>query len=278
MAKLRFVGFLFLVNFASCLYINTTSNGTETENASEESEANGEEIGGNFQGDMILSPSQIYSLFSMSRNGLIDERYRWPKNSDGIVEVAYKFEVGDFTLSEKETIRKAMDEIESVSCIKFVHSDDALMKIYDGMGCASAVGMQTDRQYVSLNSQYCIKSGKIIHELLHALGFYHMQNAYDRDDYIKINFDNIEKGFESNFARYRNSEVSYFDTGYDYGSVMHYSPYGFSKNGLKTIEPIKEAKDSDKAQQMGQREGMSDGDVKRLNNMYQCSSKINQNE
>lgn len=54
---------------------------------------NPEEIGGNFEGDMILNDDQMNRLFYggvTTRNGRIDTKYRWPKR-DGIVTLLYKF-------------------------------------------------------------------------------------------------------------------------------------------------------------------------------------------
>lgn len=71
-----------------------------------------------------------------------------------------------------------------------------------------------------------------------ALGFYHMQSAYDRDDYVTIHWENMKNGTESNFEKYTNKEVTHFNTTYDYYSVMHYEAYAFSKNKLPTIVPV----------------------------------------
>ena len=39
------------------------------------------------------------------------------------------------------------------------------------------------------------------------------------------------------FDKYGADYITSFGVPYDYGSVMHYSAYAFSINGLKTIEP-----------------------------------------
>lgn len=54
-------------------------------------ELKGEEIGGNFQGDMILSKEQFRNLNYSPRNGIRDSRFRWPKNDKGKVIVPYIF-------------------------------------------------------------------------------------------------------------------------------------------------------------------------------------------
>lgn len=40
----------------------------------------------------------------------------------------------------------------------------------------------------------CLDNIVIIHQLLHNLGFFHMHSAYERYDYVRINWDNIMPG------------------------------------------------------------------------------------
>lgn len=65
-----------------------------------------------------------------------------------------------------------------------------------------------------------------------------MQSAHDRDDYVKIEWDNLMSGAAGNFMKYPSDKVSHFNTTYDYDSVLHYSAYAFSKNGKATIVPL----------------------------------------
>lgn len=65
-----------------------------------------------------------------------------------------------------------------------------------------------------------------------------MQSAYDRDEYVKIQWDHIIKGREHNFKNYSSNQVSHFNSTYDYGSLMHYSGKAFSKDGVATIVPL----------------------------------------
>ena len=102
-------------------------------------------------------------------------------------------------------------------------------------------------------SRKCVNTGSIQHEMLHGLGLAHEQIRPDRDQFIKINWRNIER---SKFKNYRKVGTNFsrweyrdLDTPYDMLSVMHYSSYyhrrtPFSgptitlrKNGVDTRKP-----------------------------------------
>ena len=59
-------------------------------------------------------------------------------------------------------------------------------------------------------------------------GFWHEQARRDRDDYIKINFNNISPGQEHNFQKKTAAKINHLNSNYDLCSVMHYGPYAFN--------------------------------------------------
>jgi len=94
-----------------------------------------------------------------------------------------------------------------------------------------------------------------------------MHSHSDRDDFVKINWENIQAGVSRNFDKVSKSLFGNFGTSYDLVSVMHYGSKSFSKNGKHTIVP----KNLAYLDKIGQRIGLSQGDVDRINNMYKCN-------
>lgn len=58
-------------------------------------------------------------------------------------------------------------------------------------------------------------------------------SAVNRDDYVKIHWNNIQQGKQFNFRIDKNSKR--FTPQYDLNSIMHYSSYAFSNNTRPTI-------------------------------------------
>jgi hypothetical protein len=121
-------------------------------------------------------------------------------------------------------------------------------------------------QQLNVHAPQCVKKGVVIHEMLHAAGFYHQQSAADRDDFVEIMWENIDSEHASNFRKYNSSVVTDFSLEYDYESIMHYSSKAFSKNGKETI--VSKNKNITK---LGQREGFTEKDIQKLNRMYEGS-------
>ena len=45
-----------------------------------------------------------------------------------------------------------------------------------------------------LNLTSIFFKGTVLHEMLHAMGFYHEQSRTDRDQYVKIHLENVQSG------------------------------------------------------------------------------------
>lgn len=201
-----------------------------------------------------------------NKNGVIDESLRWEQ-----ALIPFYIEEKHFSDSEVETILSAIKEFHSQTCLRFkpYKPSDVNWVFITGneSGCWSSVGMKGEGgQQLNVNSPKCVKKGVLIHELLHAVGFYHQQSASNRDDYVKILWENIEAHHESNFKKYDKTEVTDYGTSYDYESIMHYSAKSFSKNGNDTIVALQKNITS-----LGQRNGFTQKDLLKLNRMYNSS-------
>ncbi|KAM4744338.1 hatching enzyme 1.2-like [Anableps anableps] len=192
---------------------------------------------------------------------------KWPK-SGLYVNVPYYISPV-FSMQEQNVILRGMRSFHQTTCIRFVpRSSGDRDYIYfisaPGKGCWSSLGRQTGGQYISLETNGCVSFSTVQHEILHALGFNHEQVRWDRDQYVRILFQNIKQKQRYNF---RKVETNNLGTPYDFTSVMHYSKYAFTSNGLPTIE-VK----SNPYQTFGNARQMSANDIARVNRLYRCSN------
>lgn len=224
-----------------------------------------------FQGDIAIDPF-TYITLRLGVNPTRHPKRLWP-NGTIPFEISHLYES-----HERNAIEKVLQTFNALTCINFVpydgEEDDYLLisPPEDGpQGCWSYVGRKGGEQVVSLQrpdhtSAHCFSSeGRIMHELMHAIGIYHEQSRADRDNYVKIHWENIVPKFRKNFKLISKKRGRYaFD--YDYNSVMHYGEYYFSKKKGKkpTMTPLQPGV------RIGQRKTLSKIDCLKINDLYGC--------
>ncbi|XP_016340851.1 high choriolytic enzyme 1-like [Sinocyclocheilus anshuiensis] len=211
--------------------------------------------------DTRASLSILLLLFGISQaSPLMDE------SLDGVfVSEPETVDITTRILESNNGQYNAMSTFHSKTCIRFVarSTQSDYISIENKDGCYSSLGRTGGKQVVSLNRQGCVYHGIVQHELNHALGFYHEQTRSDRDEYVKINWENMSPDMAYNFQKQNTNNQN---TPYDYGSIMHYGRTAFSiQPGLETITPI-----PDEMVEIGQRQGMSNTDILRINKLYGC--------
>ncbi|XP_031559878.1 tolloid-like protein 1 [Actinia tenebrosa] len=219
---------------------------------------------GIIQGDIATNRRQM-----RTRRAATADRNRFWK--DGMIP--YDIEI-DYTGEQKATILRAMRHWENFTCLSFIEKsdqDDDYIYFHNGRcGCCSFVGRKGNgRQGISIGKN-CDKFGIVVHEIGHVVGFWHEHTRPDRQEYVTIINENIKKGEEHNFQKLTNRDIDSRNEDYDYGSIMHYGKYTFStsKNHV-TILP-KRNPFSRMVPIIGQREKLSNGDVRQTHKMYRC--------
>ena len=230
-------------------------------------------------GDMILDDNQFYKLTGIKSqsdsegfqdSGVRGEDYRWP---NGQLPYEFSFELNP---AVRRKIQNAIAHFNSKfdGCIKIrpkTFHDSNYVKVIKGNGCYSSVGkmLELGEQELSIGDN-CDYHGTILHEFMHAFGFYHEQNRPDRDDYVKINWSNIKASnppMEHNFEK---SEYSITYTPYNGKSLMHYPATAFSwdQKSPTIISMIPDIPTNE----LGRANDLTASDIINLKSMYKCKS------
>ncbi|EPB77826.1 astacin [Ancylostoma ceylanicum] len=204
-----------------------------------------------FQSDINLTEKQLKQL---ERGAAMNETARskrqvgadaplWTNN-----QVFYFFDPS-IDARKKTIVQKALNYIRARTCIDFTQSATAAnrIRVFNGGGCYSAVGMVGGPQDLSLG-----KGCDVMRD--------------DRDDYLRLDLTDVAPALQGNFGKLpQGASLNY--NPYEYGSVMHYGASTLS-SGANSLIPL----DGQYLRTIGSRV-VSFYDIKTINDHYNCHAK-----
>ncbi len=162
-------------------------------------------------------------------------------------------------------VEEAIAQISLIAPVEFVerrNEADYVEFITGTEHCFSHVGKIGGRQKVSLSAK--CDHLEILHELLHTLGLFHEHMRPDRDNHIVVNWANIDEKFWIQFKKLPQMPGLGLEMGdFDWNSLMLYDSNAFAKNAQYPSMIKKDGSTFSAA-----RNGLSQGDIERLNTIY----------
>ena len=229
-----------------------------------------------FENDILIKEDTTPGLLPGGNAGIIHHFTAQRKNKDSPPKlwpkgrVPFKFATNRFyfTQEERKEVRRAMKEFHRKTCIKFVkrRRERNFIKIVkvnarrETDACESYVGRVGGGQEVTLGS-WCYTKDTIIHELMHALGFYHEHTRAKSREFVTIKRNFNKDGEDVNYKITKRHHPVVARSPYDICSIMHYDSYFLiDKNDNDRHCPYP----------MGEAKTFSKRDLERLLKMYKC--------
>lgn len=148
--------------------------------------------------------------------------------------------VSGLSAQVRSELQKSFNEWSSKTSIRFKErTNESTYVTISSSGSNSNSGVATlgsngSRGFIRLGTQ--ASAVVIIHEIGHTLGYIHEQNRSDRDNYVIINFENIQNDAQDQF--FKGNSATMVTAQLDLNSTMMYGSYTFSKNGRPTITDL----------------------------------------
>lgn len=169
-------------------------------------------------------------------DALKDSTYRWPNG-----EIPFKIDGSQWVSPSdaRAMIINSMARWQDLTRIDFVEvpgCSDCLQISGGGSKCESEIGTEPgELRFMHLpDSQNCITSRVVMHELGHVIGLRHEQQRSDRDLYITVHLENAADS--ADFEKDTSSSATEPVGDYDWSSVMHYRAFSHTKNGRMTLK------------------------------------------
>jgi hypothetical protein len=123
----------------------------------------------------------------------------WPNG-----RVPYYLDTG-FSDEKRKIIAAAIAFFERNTCIRWVRKQDNEQSwvwiIRKEAGCFNwAIGKENGENQINLGDE-CFSLATVIHEMMHQIGFIHEQSRPDRDQYVNIFYQNIDRSIECVFLK-----------------------------------------------------------------------------
>jgi len=223
-----------------------------------------------FEGDIVLDPEQRAAIERGTNVMAATAGKIWPTTIPFVMS-------SDLRPDVVKGIYKAFEHYKNHTCLRFRKRTRERQYLFfhgtkgsSASGCSSHIGPNGGERKVSLGGGGCNKWGVIVHELMHALGFWHEQSRPDRGSYVKIIYDNIPQAARVNFKKYDRGEIDSLGVPYDFQSIMHYSEYAWTGGSkYRSIETLDKSKqhylNGDRSS------GFSKLDIKQINLLYKCN-------